>query len=363
MLVKYQHLQIQIEYEVKNMDYIDLKELLKSSENTGVRKVSQKGVLKLYKDGITSTSTGREYLKCKMEDTNGTTYYGSVWDVSDKGLIGSIVESGTYVECDLECNKASGTAYWNIRGIKIIEDTKDIVKDFKGTGLDTLTVVECINTLKGYINSIKDSTIQKFLYYSLGRLGFSDDMDFTKNDLISNVGAKSHHHNYKWGLLEHMISTTNKALKYSEVYKGINRDLIIVGALLHDYGKFYTYTNNNGNIGYTLEGSILDHLILGVGELQKVVCELKSIDTDIDTQKLDNLLFYLQGISASHHGHEDFGALKRPFCLEAFIVSQADMGDFIEFAYNKVCSESGTDVVNIGKDKYIHKDTLNKLFS
>jgi len=131
--------------------------------------------------------------------------------------------------------------------------------------------------------------------------------------LLTSPAAKTWHHSYPMGLLEHMISTSRVALALCDsaekIYGGrVDRDLVLAGVLLHDVFKPMTYVENeDGTYGVSPLGERLDHLTL-------VLCELYKKKVPIE----------LLHILASHHGRA--GPIS-PRTIEALIVHVADVAD------------------------------------
>jgi len=131
--------------------------------------------------------------------------------------------------------------------------------------------------------------------------------------LLTSPAAKTWHHSYPMGLLEHMISTSRVALALCDsaekIYRGkVDRDLVLAGVLLHDIFKPMTYVENeDGTYGVSPLGERLDHLTL-------VLCELYKKKVPIE----------LLHVLASHHGRA--GPMS-PRTIEALIVHVADVAD------------------------------------
>ena len=133
-------------------------------------------------------------------------------------------------------------------------------------------------------------------------------------------GAKGVHHAYIGGTLVHSYSVAKIAKAMAVQIPEANVDLCIVGGLLHDVGKLYTYKMNGIVIDRTDEGNLYEHIFMGaefVGNFAENV-----IDTDnyLNAKKLQ----LLRHIILSHHGKLEFGSPVTPQCMEAFIVNYAD---------------------------------------
>ena len=127
--------------------------------------------------------------------------------------------------------------------------------------------------------------------------------------------AKNFHHGYLGGLLEHTLSVCQMANEVTRHYPDLDRDLMIVGAFLHDIGKIREFKFDR-IIDYTDEGRLLGHLILGVSMLDDKLGSIKDFPYD--------LALRLKHLILSHHGQNEFGSPKRPKFLEAFALHLID---------------------------------------
>jgi 3'-5' exoribonuclease len=129
--------------------------------------------------------------------------------------------------------------------------------------------------------------------------------------------AKMYHHNVVGGLLEHSLGTAQICLKIAELHSEMDRDLIILGAALHDVGKI-DEMEIDGGINYTDEGKLLGHIILGIQLLEKLMENIS-----IDNSTRNKLLHMI----TSHHGEYEWQSPKKPQFLEAKVLHLADMMD------------------------------------
>ena len=170
-------------------------------------------------------------------------------------------------------------------------------------------------TFKDLVAEIKHKKLHDFVYAV-----------FFKYDLWEKFktwpGAITIHHAYMNGLIEHTVSMTIGALDFAKHYDSfkvkINHDLIIAGGLLHDIGKLEAY-NLNPTPQITLDGNVIDHIVLGYNMFRKFA-ELENLDDDL-TRALGHIII-------SHHGLREYGSPVLPATPEAIIVSAADDLDF-----------------------------------
>lgn len=124
------------------------------------------------------------------------------------------------------------------------------------------------------------------------------------------------HHAYKYGLAVHSLNVCKNAIAIWDTYNGsnLNKELIVVGALIHDIGKIREYNQNGTRTTY---GNFIPHTVEGYRQL---VLEA----TKLGINENDSRLIMLGHIILSHHGKLEFGAPTLPYIGEAVIVSKAD---------------------------------------
>jgi len=127
--------------------------------------------------------------------------------------------------------------------------------------------------------------------------------------------AKSLHHAYIGGLLDHVVSLFRCCDLVSRNYPQINRDLLLTGAFLHDIGKIYELTYNR-SFSYTTRGQLLGHMIIELEMLQSKVAKLPDFPPDLKTM--------LEHLIISHHGQYEFGSPKLPMFPEALMLHYLD---------------------------------------
>lgn len=127
--------------------------------------------------------------------------------------------------------------------------------------------------------------------------------------------AKSMHHAFLGGLLEHIISLCRLARLVVQNYQNIDVELLLTGAILHDIGKIYELSYERG-FGYTSEGQLLGHMILELDMIHGVIARHPEFPTALKTQ-IDHLII-------SHHGEYAFGSPKLPMTVEALILHKLD---------------------------------------
>lgn len=126
--------------------------------------------------------------------------------------------------------------------------------------------------------------------------------------------AKTMHHAFRSGLLEHTLSAARAARMLAEHY-GLNQDLVVSGMLLHDLGKIWELEAQN-SIEYSDDGRLLGHISMEVLFLDRKISELSEFPSETRRQLLHILL--------SHHGEYAYGSPRRPKTPEAMLIHMVD---------------------------------------
>ena len=167
-----------------------------------------------------------------------------------------------------------------------------------------------INELKDVISKIQDNDIKRLL-----------DTIFTKEFMEKYslaAAAKTIHHSFAGGLLEHVLSMVKISLRMVELYPELNKDLLIAGCILHDIGKVNEIKVKTA-IDYTTEGHLVGHISMGQKMVNDVIEKLDNFP-DILKHKIIHLIL-------SHHGEKKLGSPVEPLLPEAHALHHIDMLD------------------------------------
>lgn len=128
------------------------------------------------------------------------------------------------------------------------------------------------------------------------------------------------HHAYRGGLLEHVVTMLEVALRVAPLYPDLDRDLLLMGILVHDMGKIDELSYER-TFGYTDEGQLVGHLVIGVEMLREKVERTADLTGQTFPQEL---LLRLKHMIVSHHGTYEFGSPKLPMTPEAIALHYLD---------------------------------------
>jgi 3'-5' exoribonuclease len=199
-------------------------------------------------------------------------------------------------------------------GIRRCGSNEYDVSDFIPS-LDEIKIKELFETIKKEINNIEDTQLKNLLGI------FFKNASFVK-EFCSSPSAMTHHHSYVGGNLEHTVGVIRLCKNICDMYPGINKDLVVCGAILHDIGKLKEYTIT-ASIDKTDIGNFIGHIVMGDRWIREKIKEIRNNGDTFD-EEMENKICH---IILSHHGKYEFGSPRMPKTVEAMVVHAADMMD------------------------------------
>jgi 3'-5' exoribonuclease len=201
-----------------------------------------------------------------------------------------------------------------IGGLRRCSPSEYDIKDFIPS-LEEEKIKELFEIIKKDIKSIENVQLKELLDI------FFSDSKFVKS-YSHSPSAITHHHNYVGGNLEHTVGVVRLCKNICEMYNGINKDMVIVGAILHDIGKLKEY-EAKAAIEKTDEGNFIGHIVLGDRWIREKISELRGKGKEFSNELEDRLCH----IILSHHGKYEFGSPRMPKTIEAAVVHASDLMD------------------------------------
>ena len=136
--------------------------------------------------------------------------------------------------------------------------------------------------------------------------------------LLTAPGAKTVHHAYVGGLLEHTLGVAKACMVLCDVYPHLDRQTLLAGAIFHDLGKAWELSGGPAN-DYTDEGRLFGHIQIGLEKLEPFLARAARLE--------EGLKMHFKHLITSHHGEHEFGSPVRPKTPEAFVLHFADNMD------------------------------------
>ena len=146
---------------------------------------------------------------------------------------------------------------------------------------------------------------------------FEEDEEFVRA-FKGNSAAKTVHHGFIGGLLEHTLSVTRLCQYYCKTYPILNQDLLLTSAMLHDIGKTRELSPFPKN-DYTDDGQLLGHIMIGAEMVHDKAREIPGFPEKLESEVKHCIL--------AHHGELEYGSPKKPALAEAVALNLADNTD------------------------------------
>jgi len=251
---------------------------------------------------------GNLYLQLELSDRSGS-INARMWNASEQNY--RSFENGDYVRVEGTTQLFQGTIQLIATTIARVGAGEVNQDDF--LTLDSREIDELGGRLSGMLRKMNDPHL-----VNLAECFLLDD-DFMRKFARAPAGIKNHHA-YLGGLLEHVVSLMELTSRVADLYPAINRDLLMMGAFLHDLGKVDELAYER-DFSYTDEGQLIGHLVIAVGMLDKKLREAERLSGEPVPPEL---VLRLKHMIVSHHGQYEFGSPKLPMTLEAVALAQLD---------------------------------------
>ena len=246
---------------------------------------------------------GDNFLNVTISDKTGT-LKGVVWD--NVNQIATGITSGDFAYVNGSVSEYKGALQVVIKKMEPFPSDRIDPSDFLPQ--TSRNIEDMFERLVKRANSITTDYLKALIN------AFFNDREFV-NKFKTAPAAKKMHHAYIGGLLEHTVSMTSLADKIAGHYGGINRDLLLAGAILHDIGKIDEF-DYQSKIDYSDKGRLLNHIVIGI---KMVDDKLSGIDHFPEDQML-----LLKHMIVSHHGPRAFGSPEPPKTIEAVLLNYID---------------------------------------
>ena len=275
---------------------------------------------------IALTKNGKEYGNLVLQDKTGTVD-AKLWDLGSPG-VGNF-EALDYVYIDADVTMFMGAKQLNVKRIRKADEGEYIPADYLPVSLKD--VKQMYSELLALIASVKNPYLRKLLDSYFG------DPDFAKAFQFHSA-AKSVHHGFVGGLLEHTLSVTKMCDYFAAAYPMLNRDLLLTAAMFHDIGKtkeLSVFPEND----YTDDGQLLGHIIIGTEMVSERMRTIEGFPPKLATE--------LKHCILAHHGELEYGSPKKPALLEAMALNFADNADAKMETMIEVLRGAGDNVIGM----------------
>ncbi len=255
---------------------------------------------------VLKTKAGKTYYSLLLQDKTGI-IDAKVWELNN-GI--DDFDSMDFIMTDGMVTSFQGSRQVNVSRIrKAQEGEYDPAEYIPASKYDR---EEMYQELKGIVDTIGEPHLKK-----LAQKYFVDDAEFIK-EFKQHSAAKSVHHGFVGGLLQHTLAVTKMCEFFAANYPVIDRDLLITAALFHDIGKVWEISGFPAN-EYTDGGQLLGHIFLGAELVGREAAQISGFPKVLAMELCHCIL--------AHHGELEYGSPKKPAMAEAMALNFADNAD------------------------------------
>src|SRR2546427_3853634 len=247
--------------------------------------------------------TGEPYLALTLGDRTGQ-LEAKMWDNVEDAL--DAFEQDDFIKIKGLLNKYKNRFQITIHKLRRLGDSEvDFADYLPKTSKD---IGELWQTLAGFVTGFQDPCLKALVEA------------FMSDPVIAQAyrnapAAKTLHHAYIGGLLDHVVSLFRSVELISQNYPQINRDLLLAGVFLHDIGKIHELTYNR-SFSYSTKGQLLGHMVIELEMLHAKIALVPDFPAELKT--------LLEHLIISHHGQYEFGSPKLPMFPEALMLHYLD---------------------------------------
>ncbi len=252
---------------------------------------------------VKAKKNGEPYLALTLADCTGQ-IEAKMWDNVDEFV--DSFEQDDFLKIKGLVNKYKNRFQLTIHKLRRMEEAEIDFADYLPK--TTKDIGELWQTLAGFVATFQNPHLKALVEL------FMADPDIAER-YRNAPAAKTLHHAYIGGLLDHVVSLVRSCDLVCRNYPQIDRDLLLTGAFLHDIGKLQELTYNRA-FSYTTRGQLLGHMIIELEMLQAQLAKLPGFPAELKT--------LLEHMIISHHGQYEFGSPKLPMFPEALMLHYLD---------------------------------------
>lgn len=252
---------------------------------------------------VAKTKAGKTYYSMQLQDKTGI-IDAKIWELNNAI---AHFEPMNYIRIDAQVVSFNGALQLNVKRVRVADAGEYDISDYMPcTDKD-------IDAMYKELLDLIDGVQNKYLQALLKKV-FVEDKAFAEK-FKKHSAAKSVHHGFIGGLLEHSLSVAKLCEYIASNYPAINHDLLVTAAICHDIGKVEEISEFPEN-DYTDEGQLVGHIVMGTMMLADKMREIPDFPTKLANE--------LKHCILSHHGELEYGSPKKPALMEALALAHAD---------------------------------------
>ena len=253
------------------------------------------------------TKNGKPYDTVILQDRTGT-MDAKIWDPNSAGI--EDFDSLDYIEVYGDVTSFQGALQVNVKRVRLCREGEYEPSDY--LPVSRYDNGQMYQELLGYIAGLENSWIKQLL-----KAFFVEDETFIAAFRKSSA-AKSVHHGFVGGLLEHTLSVVRLCDYFCKAYPLLKRELLLAAAMCHDIGKTRELSLFPQN-DYTDDGQLLGHIVMGAEMVSEKIRAIPGFPPVLEAQ--------LKHCILAHHGEYEYGSPKKPAIMEALALNLADNAD------------------------------------
>lgn len=253
------------------------------------------------------TKNGKPYENVILQDKTGC-MDAKIWGPNSQGI--DEFDVLDYIDVVGDVTTFAGALQVNIKRVRKASEGEYDPSDYLPVSENSTD--DMYRKLLAYIKSVENT----WLLQLLEKL-FAEDREFVKS-FKNHSAAKTVHHGFVGGLLEHTLGVVRLCDFYAQTYPLLNRDVLLTAALCHDIGKTRELSEFPLN-DYTDDGQLLGHIMIGAEMIHDKIKEIPGFPPVLESE--------LKHCILAHHGELEFGSPKKPAMAEAVALNLADNTD------------------------------------
>ena len=255
---------------------------------------------------IAKTKAGKTYYSLVLQDKTGL-LNAKVWEVNN-GI--AHFEAMDYIRVDGEITIFAGALQMNVRRIRVADPGEYVAGDY--LPVSAYNANDMYRELLSFVDSLQNEKLK-----ALADAFFRKDEAFIRS-FREHSAAKTVHHNFVGGLLEHTLGVVRLCDYLCAHYPVLNRDLLLAAAMFHDIGKVKELSLFPEN-DYTDDGQLLGHIVMGMEVVSRKIDTIPGFPAKTASE--------LKHCILAHHGEYEYGSPKKPALAEALALNLADNMD------------------------------------
>lgn len=271
---------------------------------------------------VAKTKAGKSYYSMQLQDRTGT-IDAKVWELNNAI---AHFEPMNYIRVDAQVTSFNGALQLNVKRVRVADEGEYDPTDYMPCS--GKNIEEMYRQLTDIIGGIENEYLRNLL-----ESFFVNDKAFA-DKFKKHSAAKSIHHGFIGGLLEHTLSVAQICEFIASHYPVINHDLLVTAAIFHDIGKTEELSCFPEN-DYTDEGQLVGHIVMGTMMVSERIGTIEGFPITLANE--------LKHCILAHHGELEYGSPKKPALIEALALAHADNMD--------AKLQTFTEIINANQDK------------